>query len=107
MTNDKSGVRKTGENSGANAMADEDPVNGYENTSVRWPGIARLCPRAELADLSEASSGCGDQIAHDMRPDIGCSSAFSLALWCLSGERRLPDKTTAQCLPSTIVVPVW
>ncbi len=29
MTNDKSGVWTIGENSGANAMADENPVNDY------------------------------------------------------------------------------
>ncbi len=29
MTNDKSGVWETGENAGANAIADENPVNDY------------------------------------------------------------------------------
>ncbi len=29
MSNDKSGVSEIGENSGANAMADENPVNDY------------------------------------------------------------------------------
>ncbi len=30
MTNDKSGVWEIGENSGANAMVDENPVNDYK-----------------------------------------------------------------------------
>ncbi len=37
MTDDKSGVWEIGENSGVNAMADENPVNDYAQTILdRW-----------------------------------------------------------------------
>ncbi len=36
MTNDKSGIWGIGENSGANAMADENPMNDYEIRSIYY-----------------------------------------------------------------------
>ncbi len=37
MTNDKSGVWEVGENSGANVMADENPVNDYPDSAPDRP----------------------------------------------------------------------
>ncbi len=60
MTNDKSGVWETGENSGANAMADENPVNDYMYWAL--PGPATVSLFDEFSFPTKENSGKGREV---------------------------------------------
>ncbi len=53
MTNDKSGVSEIGKNSGANAMADENPVNDYGKTPAEPGPREAICRDSLPAPFAE------------------------------------------------------
>ncbi len=61
MTNDKSGVWEIGEHAGANAMADENPVNDYKETSF-LVGRSLFDGRFPTTDTTRIPARCTTQV---------------------------------------------